>query len=232
MKRHVLLLLGFIGVMGFSQNGNTDLTERYKDYREDQFYASVTYDLLNDKPSGISQNGFSAGFHFGVIRDMPINKRRNVAIGIGLGISGNSYNQKNILIQEVDNEVVFTAIDEDDYNVSKNKFETYLIEVPFEIRWRTSTATDYNFWRIYTGFKVGYLVQSIAKFKSDLGDVKISNSDRFEPLQYGLTLSAGYGTWNFHMYYGLNTIFDKESTFNGNALDTKAIKLGLMFYIL
>ena len=206
MKDYIFLLLVLIGFIGFSQENKSEL---YKNYREDQFYASVTYNLLNEKPSDVSQSGFSSGFHFGFIRDMPINERRNFAIGLGLGISTNSYNQKSLLIEDINNEVVFSIIDEDDYNVTKNKFTTYLVELPLEIRWRTSTATDYNFWRIYTGFKIGYLVYNTTKFKSDISDVKLSNIDSFNKFQYGLTLSAGYSTWNFHVYYGLNPIFDR-----------------------
>lgn len=232
MKFKLLLFLYFIGHFGFSQNDNTDKAELYKNYREDQFYASVTYNLLNNKPKDVSQSGFSSGFHFGFIRDMPINEKRNFAIGLGLGISTNSYNQKNILIEEVNNDISFSIIDESELNVSKNKFTTYLVEVPLEIRWRTSTSTDYNFWRIYTGFKVGYLVYNSTKFKSEASKENLSNIDVFNKFQYGLTLSAGYGTWNFHAYYGLNSIFDNSAKLNGKTIGVKSLKIGLMFYIL
>ncbi|GAA4241716.1 PorT family protein [Winogradskyella psychrotolerans] len=235
MKKYIFLLLICSVFIGFSQNEDIDnryKSELYKDYREDQFYASVTYNLINEKPDGISQNGFSSGFHLGFIRDMPINERRNVAIGLGLGISSNSYNQKNILIEEGNNGIEFNSIDESEYNVSKNKFTTYLLEVPLEIRWRTSNATDYNFWRIYTGFKVGYLLYNSTKFMSEVENVKLSNIDSFNKFQYGLTLSAGYSTWNFHVYYGLNPIFDSNSKLNTKTIDMKSLKIGLMFYIL
>ncbi|RED44423.1 outer membrane protein with beta-barrel domain [Winogradskyella eximia] len=235
MKNFVFVLLVLIGVIGFSQNNNTnkeDVSALYKDYREDQFYASVTYNLLNEKPSGVKQSGFSSGFNLGFIRDMPINERRNVAIGLGLGLSANSYNQKNILISETTNDIEFSIIDESDYNVTKNKFTTYLIEVPLEIRWRTSTASDYNFWRIYTGFKIGYLLYNSTKFMSDIENSKLSNIDSFNKLQYGLTLSAGYGTWNFHLYYGLNPIFDANLQSDNTSVDMKSLKIGLMFYVL
>tara|TARA_R110001592_G_scaffold125211_1_gene334643 strand:- start:547 stop:1254 length:708 start_codon:yes stop_codon:yes gene_type:complete len=235
MKNFVFVLLVLIGVFGFSQNNNTnkeDVSELYKDYREDQFYASVTYNLLNEKPSGVKQSGFSSGFNLGFIRDMPINERRNVAIGLGLGLSANSYNQKNILISETTNDIEFSIIDESDYNVTKNKFTTYLVEVPLEIRWRTSTASDYNFWRIYTGFKIGYLLYNSTKFMSDIENSKLSNIDSFNKLQYGLTLSAGYGTWNFHLYYGLNPIFDANLQSDNTSVDMKSLKIGLMFYVL
>lgn len=232
MKLVILIFTFFIGQLGFSQVDNTDKEELYKNYREDQFYASITYNLLNNKPEGVSQSGFSSGFHFGFIRDMPINVRRNFAIGLGLGISTNSYNQKNLLIEEVDNDLSLSIIDEDDFNVSKNKFTTYLVEVPLEIRWRTSTASDYNFWRIYTGFKLGYLLYNSTKFNSEQGSNSFSNLDGFNKLQYGLTLSAGYGTWNFQVYYGLNTIFNEDTKLSGESVNLKSLKVGLIFYIL
>ena len=199
-------------------------------YREDQFYASVTYNLLNNKPNKVSQNGFSSGFHFGFIRDMPINKTRNVAIGLGLGLSTNSYNQ-NILISESSNEILYNIADSA-INVTRNKFSTYLVELPLEMRWRTSTPTEYNFWRIYTGFKLGYLLYSSTKLKSDSGNSSLYNIDDFNKLQYGLTLSVGYGTWNFYAYYGLNSIFNANAKLDGQSIDMTSFKIGLMFYIL
>ncbi len=231
MKRYFFILIVCVGAFGFSQSDNSDKDELYMDYREDQFYASVTYNLLNKKPKDVSQSGFSSGFHFGFIRDMPINEKRNFAIGLGLGLSTNSYNQ-NLSISEANNKLEYTIINESEVNVSKNKFTTYLIEVPLEIRWRTSTTTDYNFWRIYTGFKFGYLLYNSTKFKSEDENQNLSNLDDFNKLQYGLTLSAGYGTWNFHVYYGLNSIFDGNAKLNDEAIDMQSFKIGLMFYIL
>ncbi len=222
----------FVSYFGISQNeDDEDKTELYKNYREDQFYISVTYNLLNNKPEDVNQNGFSSGFHLGFIRDMPINEKRNMSLGIGIGTSSNSYNQ-NISILRSNNDITYAIIDESEINVSKNKFTTYMLEMPFEFRWRTSTATDYSFWRIYSGFKVGYLLHSSTKFKSDEGSEKLSNVNDFNKIQYGLTLSVGYGTWNFHMYYGLNSIFEDSAQLEGKPLDLRSFKIGLMFYIL
>ncbi|MFK8044714.1 MAG: porin family protein [Crocinitomicaceae bacterium] len=232
MKNHVFLLVVFLGYFGFSQKDNFSTSETDNNYREDQFYAGITYNLLNERPSGISQSGFSSGFHFGFIRDMPLNKQRNIAIGLGLGLSSNSYNQSGLLIQKAKEEVIFNSINESSFNVSRNKFTTYLVEVPFEVRWRTSKANNYNFWRIYTGFKLGYLVYNSTNFQSELGNVRLYDIDNFNRLQYGLTLSAGYGTWNFHLYYGLNPIFGDNSTLNNINIDMKSLKIGLMFYVL
>lgn len=201
-------------------------------YKEDQFYIGITYNLLGKTPNGLSQSGFSSGFNFGFIKDMPINKKRNKAIGAGLGMSLNSFNQ-NMLISETQNKSAnFTILDDTETPFTKNKFSTYMLEVPLEYRWRTSTATDYKFWRIYTGVKLGYVFANNSKFEGSSGNIKLSNIDAFNDFQYGLSLSAGYNTWNFHFYYALNPIFKSETKVNGEVVDTNAIKIGLIFYIL
>lgn len=200
-------------------------------YREDQFYIGVSYNLLGKKPMNLSQTGFSSGFHLGFIRDMPINKKRNVAFGIGLGISSNSYNQNLLIDKDNLGNSTFIILD-DNSTFTKNKFSTHLIELPFEFRWRTSTLTEYKFWRIYTGFKIGYMFTHTTKYRGDFGSIKHSNISDFNDFQYGLTLSVGYNTWNINVYYGLNPIFSSDSLLDGNQLDINAVKVGLMFYIL
>lgn len=232
MKETLFILVVSIVFVGYSQTQTTeDKTELYKNYREDQFYAGVTYNLLSNKPNDVSQSGFSSGFQFGFIRDMPINERRNLAIGLGLGLSANSYNQ-NILISQTGNTISYEIYDGNEFNVTKNKFTTYLFEVPLEIRWRTSTPAEYNFWRIYGGIKFGYLLYNQSKFRSDQTNIDVSNNSDFENIQYGLTLSLGYATWNFYVYYGLNPIFNQNATLDGETIELSTIKLGLMFYML
>lgn len=199
-------------------------------YREDQFYIGVTYNLLENLPDNMSQIGFSSGFHLGFIRDMPINKRRNLAIGLGLGYSTNSFNQNLLINKDEFGAISYNIIEGSTY--SKNKFSSHFIEVPFEFRWRTSTSESYNFWRIYTGFKIGYMLTHTTKYNGDLGTLRFTDIDTFNKLQYGLTVSAGYNTWNIHLYYGLNPIFSDEAKLNGNNLDINVLKVGLIFYIL
>ncbi|WP_055446955.1 porin family protein [Lacinutrix mariniflava] len=201
-------------------------------YKEDQFYFGLTYNLIGKKPSGLSQSGFSGGFHFGYTKDMPINKKRNKAIGVGLGLSLNSFNQNILITEDSKGDALFEIIDETEISVSKNKFTTYVVEMPIEFRWRTSTAVDYKFWRIYSGFKLGYVLANSSKFEGAPESINLKNIDTINKLQYGLTLGAGYNTWNFYLYYALNPIFNSSSKINGEVIDANAIKIGLMFYIL
>ncbi|RIA10883.1 outer membrane protein with beta-barrel domain [Flavobacteriaceae bacterium MAR_2010_72] len=228
-----MILGGHYALFGQNTDQTTLLDTAAVDekYREDQFYVSVTYNLLGNKPQGVSQNGFSGGFHVGFIRDMPINKARNLAFGLGLGISTNSYNQ-SLLISKEANTYQYSILNNSETPFTKNKFSAYAIELPFEFRWRTSTPTDYNFWRIYTGFKVSYRFYTASKFKGDSGSIELYNISDFNDFQYGLITSIGYSNININFYYALNDIFKDSAMVNDEPIGMNAIKIGLIYYIL
>ena len=198
-------------------------------YKEDQFYVGITYLLLNDLHKDMSQHGFSTGLSFGYIKDIPLNKEGNVGLGIGLGLSSNSLNH-NLKISKTEDGINYEFLDADEF--TKNKIATQLVEIPFEIRWRTSTPETYKFWRIYTGVKFGYLIASKVKYKGGGESLSYSNLGAFEKFNYGLTLSAGYNTWNLNLYYGLNSILDNIPNVNDESIKTRTIKIGLIFYLL
>ena len=198
-------------------------------YREDQFYFGITYNLIGNNDLDISQTGFSSGFHFGFIRDMPINKSRTFALGLGLGYSANALNQ-NLFIGETPNGYIYDLLTSDSFE--KNRISLHVLEAPFEFRWRQSTPEEYRFWRIYTGVKFGYVFANSVKFKGASGTTKLSSVDDFSKFHYGLTLSVGYNIVNAHIYYGLNSIFEKEAQLNGQSLEVELIKIGLIIYVL
>tara|TARA_B110000483_G_scaffold82415_1_gene102372 strand:+ start:1843 stop:2526 length:684 start_codon:yes stop_codon:yes gene_type:complete len=197
-------------------------------YREDQFYVSLTYNALINLPNNTSQNSFSTGVHFGAVRDFPLNECRNIALALGLGYSFNTFNQ-NIRING-SNPATYIIIEGSNY--SKNNFSQHVLEVPFELRWRTSNAESYKFWRVYTGLKLGYIIASKSEFSyGSIHEIQRNLKD-LNRLQYGLTLSVGYNTWNGFIYYGLNPIFDDVSTISLQPIEMSILKVGLIFYIL
>ena len=229
MKYFLVAFTLLLGTQSMLAQAPVDTIEELDSlYREDQIYFGITYNILDKKPRDMSQNGFSGGFHLGFIRDFPVNQKRNVALGIGFGLSSSSFNQ-NLKISETNGQFGFEVLSSG--NFDKNKFDLYQIELPFEFRWRTSTASTYKFWRIYTGFKLGYVFSSWTKFNSAEESYKISINDAVNRLQYGLTFSAGYDSWNLHLYYGINNLF-KDSKLDNEPIDLKIAKVGLMFYIL
>lgn len=198
-------------------------------YREDQFYFGFTYNSLLQKPAGLKQDKFSAGISAGFLRDMPINKDRTIAIASGLGFSYNNYIQ-NLAVSKIDQTFSYAIIDPGTA-YSKNKFSQLLVDVPIELRWRTSTYESYKFWRIYGGLKFSYLLMDRSVFTDDQGKVVVSGNKDFNKILYGAYASAGYNTINVYIYYGLTPIF-KTAAIDGDKIAMKSLQIGVIFYIL
>ena len=236
MKRILLVIFVLFGFSEFAQAQDSlvttiDTTSLYSKYREDQFYLGLTFNLLTNKPEAMEQNGFSGGLQFGYIRDMPINKQRNWAIGLGAGISMNTYNQNLFVGETPSEESIFQVID-NQTNYNKNWFTTYLVEAPLQLRWRTSTATTYKFWRIYTGVQLGYMYAYKFYFEQPNNQVTQTDVPEFDRFRMGLTFSFGYDTFNFYFYYNINPMFNDTAQIDGSPIELNSLKLGLMFYIL
>lgn len=201
-------------------------------YREDQFYIGITYNLLSSIPDGVYPEGLSGGFYFGFLRDMPINKNRNLAIAIGAGMTFDQYSHNLLIDKDSNGEATFTIIgDNNDFN--SNRFKTAIVEIPFELRWRSSTPTSYKFWRAYAGLKVGYAFWHRATYKGLTSTISNSDISEFDKLSFGTTLSLGYNKFNFFLYYSINPFFkDGALTNDGQQVGFKTIKLGLIYYIL
>jgi hypothetical protein len=195
-------------------------------YFEDQFYLGLSYNFLLNHPQGSNQRNLSYGLQAGVIKDIPLNRSGTKAIGIGAGLALNSY-YSNLVANLSNDEITYSIND----NIRRSKLETHLIEFPLEFRWRNSTAEDYKFWRIYTGIKAAYIVGARSKFVSNTANDGFYNTD-LSKFQYGLTLSFGYNTFNLNAYYALTDLFNGIATVNGEALQYRPLRIGLIFYIL
>ncbi len=222
----VVLLTGFLGSVSAQevQNVKTDsLVAKKVDslFREDQFYISLSYNLVQNSPSGFKQFSFSPSITAGFLRDIPISKNRRWAIAPGIGYSFNSIKQF-ISTDDLFSEASTLSIPSE--NV-KTDISSHSIELPLELRWRNATPDSHKFWRIHAGFKARYVISSRMKVETASGSATDNIKDLINKWQYGVYLSAGYNTWNPYVYYGLNPIFK-----NGTQL--KDLNIGFMFYIL
>jgi len=230
MNKIIVFIALLCSAVLFSQEENDVVEIDDPKYREDQFYVGISYNFLENKPSGMSQQGLSGGLYLGFVRDFPVNKQRNIAFGVGLGYSSNSYNH-NLFIKEENGEVAYQILDSDVAEFSKNKLNLHIIEIPLQFRWRTSTPESYKFWRVYTGVKIGYVFNSVVKYKGDLGDLKQKNTPHLERFRTTADISFGWDTWNFYIAYSLKDLFSDEAVVNGAAIDVTEIKFGLLFYL-
>ena len=188
-------------------------------YREDQFYSSLSYNLIQNRPDGFKQFSFSPGISFGVLRDIPISKNRHWAIAPGIGYSYNN------IKQFINSEEIVGATENTSSENIRTTITSHSVDFPLELRWRNSTPNSHSFWRIYTGLKTSYVFNSKLKLETTTESSKESISDEINRWQYGAYISVGFNTWNPYIYYGLNPIFkegSKMSNFN----------VGFIFYIL
>lgn len=226
----MLRLVNLICVLLFSILCYSQINEVDDKYREDQIYFGVFYNSLINSPTDFNQNKFSSSINLGFIRDIPLNKSRNFGLGLGLGYSNSSFHN-NLKFSNANNQLDSKIVSDLD-SFTKNKWVLNELELPFEIRWRTSTPENYKFWRIYFGLKTSYIISSKVKYESPSNNQTIRDLP-FNNFQSGFTLNAGNNTWNLGVYLGLKPLFDEEFAKNHiNIKNIKQFKVGLIFYIL
>ena len=225
----MLRLVNLICIFLFSILCYSQINEVDDKYREDQIYFGVFYNSLINSPTDLNQNKFSSSINLGFIRDIPLNKSRNFGIGLGLGYSNSSFHN-NLKFSNTNNQLDAKIISDLD-SFTKNKWVLNELELPFEIRWRTSTPENYKFWRIYFGLKTSYIINSKVRYESPSNNQTIRDLP-FNNFQSGFTLNAGNNTWNLGVYLGLQPLFDEEFTKNHiNFKNIKQFKVGLIIYI-
>jgi len=241
MRHFFLLLLFFTGLTASAQIFEPKVRDTIeKDsvapvfdakYREDQFYASISYNMIQDKPKDYSQYAFSTGITAGFLRDMPINKARTYAVALGLGYSYSNI-KHNMLVENLNGTNTYWTVPEGSYE--KNKLVLHYLEVPLELRWRNSNPIDHQFWRIYLGFKVSWLFADKAIYMPESGPkIKINNDMNLNDFVYGAYISAGWNTWNVYAYYGFTPIYNNAPIAESEEkLKLRSANVGLIFYIL
>lgn len=215
-----LLLLLFLGSV--LQAAAQDEVPSFK---EDQIYFSIAYPYFSDAPSELIQNKLSYSFSLGFIRDMPINKKRTLAVGLGLGWESSTV-FNNMQFEVLDDAVTATAIQG---KYQKNVLNMQSFAVPFELRWRSATELKHAFWRIYSGMSFHLPIQLTAK-NTSLEGVQKSTSLPHSSTLLRWNIHFGFNTWNISIAHDLRP-WAKSNTTN-NSFDIKFTKIGLIFYIL
>lgn len=214
--------------MGFCARGQSDV-DSTTPYREDQFYIGASFmGLVNasiaEKPAGLSSH-----FQIGFVRDIPINSKGNWALATGLG-----FQTQRIIsplfhsIAEPLKRVQFYR-EEGAMPREQSRFGMQSVEVPIVLRWRTSTPSRYQFWRLYGGLKWAW------NFNTQLVGLPntINSQDYFNRFQTETFVSFGYNTWNFYVSYPLADALQPIPIANsGDYFSFKLLKIGLIFYLL
>lgn len=196
-------------------------------YREDQLFFNFSALSLLNKSEGLQRSGFSYNITTGYYRDVPINKRGSLAFAMGAAYR---YYSLQLFNQPGDSQEPIVVLP-DGQNLENISLKIHSIQLPVEFRWRSSTATKYTFWRIYTGFSFNYLMVPEYKFTSNQTKQKLNARDQVRNWEYGPHLNVGYGFWNFHMFYSMTGVFDDELQMAQPWADVNYLELGISWYI-
>ena len=229
----LLIVLTWLPNNAFSQLDTINSAVDNK-YREDQFYVGFSYSMLSKLPDDTRLRGLSGSIQLGFLRDFPLNKRRNVALAAGVGLNFNRYGQNLFIGNNNNSKLIYRILGkEGPVKYSTNRLGTYIIELPVQLRWRTSTAEKYQFWRVYAGLTAGYIYWSQSKFKQDGNKVIVTNISDLQRLRWSASLSFGYNKINFFAKYDLNNLFKKDVyTTDGSLIELRPLQFGFIFYIL
>jgi hypothetical protein len=202
---------------------NKDSIIDYK-YLEDQIYVNASYQRLLKLPDNFSKTGFSYNVGMGFIKDLPVNKARNIGFGVGLGYSINAHYfniKENTDVPEDDPEAK---------ELKSNKIALYMVEVPIQFRIRNSTPFSYKFFRFYPGVLFSYAFAQNHNLRQN-EDFDVNDVIDINKFQYGVNMSVGYNKWNFYMYYGLTDLFN-ETESNPYQIEARELKLGIALFFL
>lgn len=196
-------------------------------YKEDQFYIDINFPLQINTIDNFKQNGFSRSLHLGFLHDIALNDTGSRAFAIGFGY-GFMRLVNNLNIRRDAGQYVYrfptNGID------LRNAFSTHQLQLPIELRWRSSTPETYAFWRIHLGYRLSY--QFAERYKPFFGS-SFALDNQLTPWQHSVSLVVGYNTWNIRLAYGLSSFLrDEIRTQQAIKPLFYPVQLGLIFYLL
>ena len=220
MKRLLLLLFCFCSYLGSAQGlfeyfkltADGDGAEKF-----DRIIVDFTWTQWLEQVQGVDQGIFSFGISALWMKDIPLGKRSNVAIAMGLGFDSHNFhhNGEFEFTTNADGSTFTSLVSRNGATeLKKNKYALNYVDVPFEFRLRTMNKTTekkmkYNF-RFYLGFKAGILVNDHLKISDNISKRKIFDLPNTLPYRYGPTIRVGLNKIAFVGFYSLTTVFKQN----------------------
>ena len=147
---------------------------------------------------------------------------------VGYGLCYNSTNfhhNLRISTNPITGENNFQLIP-DSIDYSSNRLNVKYLEIPIELRFRSQTQKGRSL-RFYVGAKVGYRINSYARYKDDVVNVAYYNLDELNHWNYGVYTRIGYGLLSIYASYSLSPLFNNLNDEQSNWANQNAISFGL-----
>lgn len=190
--------------------------------RMDRMIFSLTQESLLNNPKEVNVSAFSWGTSLNRVFDIPFNK--HIGIGIGFGFTWHNFHHNGEFVIDVNaDNTTFTNWKPFDtpreYKV--NKLTLIYLDANFQFRIRFGKL--YGF-RLYPGFKAGYLLSDYRKYKDATSKIKVYRLDNLSELRYGPTIHISLGNYAITGFYSLTDLFDKDRGYK-----TQIFSVGLSY---
>lgn len=173
--------------------------------KRDQLILDITFDNWLKLPAALTTQFRSPGITIAGMNDLVFG-HSPFGFAFGLGFSSHNVHSNGTFEEKpaTDSTPSYTHFVPLTTTYKKNKLVVNYIEIPMEFRFRTKGKTPF---RLYAGFKGGYLVNIHTKIVDDQGKRKYYTFKNVNLYRYGITGRIGYGKINFTGFYALSTLF-------------------------
>lgn len=194
----------------FKLTADDDSPEKF-----DRIVVDINFNNWLKSPPGIDQKLYSVGGSVYWYKDIPLGEKSNVALAYGVGFDYHSVYSNGAFQYDVDGAGnTFTNLNPitlpPGFTINKVTFK--YVEVPLELRFRTMNRSreermGFNF-KLYLGFKGGYLMGNNTKYRDSENKVKVYRMSNTLPYRYGPTVRIGFNKIAFNAFYSLTPIFE------------------------
>lgn len=217
----------FMASLCFGQDASTEVDtdkkpkKKRKPPRKEIVLINFNFDGWIGTPSSIKSKWFSSrGVDVAILYDQVLAKSL-FSLAAGVGFNSHNIHMEGFPIEyALKSGGTYTKLDGsffDGKQVSVNKISTNFIDIPFEVRFRSKPHKNGKRIAASVGFKLGWLVQSHTKTKTDedlfyrginfRSKTKTYDIPNLTKFRYGLTARVGYANFYLNFFYSLTPLF-------------------------
>lgn len=222
MKYLVFAVISLISISSSAQNREAEIWN--PPIGEDRFLITFNTDGWLNTPDGVELRPYSLGIESHIMYDYQFGKSI-ISFSWGYGFSSHNVHHNGFFAADTTNaELTRLYPFEKNYNYRKNKLHATYLEIPVELRLRTHNDSPF---KLYAGFKIGYLVNVHSKTRDDNGKTKFYGLDNVMKLRYGVTGKIGFNAWAISGFYSLTPLITE-----GKGDQLIPYSIGISFFLL
>lgn len=241
-KTTVIFAFAIISLSAVAQQTETTVADerpkksKRKPPKKEMVLINLNFDSWLNYPSYVKPEWFSSrGVDVAILYDYVL-KKSNFSLAGGVGFNSHNIHMDAFPIQyHTSNGSTYTKLEESFFDGKKiviNKISTNFIDIPFEVRFRSNAHKNGKRIAASVGFKLGWLVQSHTKTKTDVDfyyngvnfrdKVKTYDIPNLTKFRYGVTARVGYANFYVNFFYSLTPLFVK-----GRGTEAVPISIGI-----